>query len=93
MSYRIQYDSKTAKYEVTAERPLRFPLLIFIFGTLFLAVFMQGTGVVNQIRALLIPGEEAVTVQAFQTMYADLRSGSGVFDAIYDFCRMVLHGK
>lgn len=93
MSYRIQYDSKTAKYEVTAERPLRYPVLIFILGTLFLAVFMQGTGVVNQIRTLLIPGEDAVTVQAFQTMYADLRSGSSVFDAIYDFCRMVLHGE
>ena len=92
MSYRIQYDSKTAKYEVTAKKTRNFPVFISVLAMLFLLVFTLRSEVLSQIRSVLIPGEDAVTVQAFQTMYADLRSGSGLYDAFYDFCRLVIHG-
>ena len=92
MSYRIQYDNKTAKYEITAQKTFTFPVFIFILGMLFLMVLMLRSEFSNQIQSVLIPGEDAVTVQAFQTMYADLRSGSGFYDAFYDFCRLVIHG-
>lgn len=90
MSYRIQYDNKTAKYEIATRKTFNFP--VFILGMLFVMFFTLRSEVLNQIQAVLIPGEDAVTVQAFQTMYADLRSGSNFSDAFYDFCRLVIHG-
>ena len=92
MSYRIQYDNKTAKYEITAKRTFSFPVFLIVLGMTFLMVFTLRSDDLNQIRSALIPGEDAVTVQAFQTMYADLRSGSGFCDAFHDFCRLVIHG-
>lgn len=92
MSYRIQYDNKTAKFEISDQKTFNFPVFIFILGMLFLMVFTLRSDVLNQIQSVLIPGEDAVTVQAFQTMYADLRSGSGFYDAFHDFCRLVIHG-
>lgn len=94
MGYRIEYDRGNRVYEVRRERPCRFPLLLAACFGLFLlgsAYFWpEGAGM---LRSALIPGEDAVTVQAFQTMTDDLRSGATITDAVEAFCRYVIHGK
>lgn len=47
----------------------------------------------QKFRSFLIPGEDAVTVQAFQNMTDDLRSGATLGDAVEAFCRFVIHGQ
>ncbi len=94
MGYRIDYDRGNGKFEISEVHPWRF--LLMLAGTLslffFLAVHFWPDGA-EVIRSFLIPGEDAVTVQAFQTMTDDLRSGASVSDAVEGFCRFVIHGR
>lgn len=92
MGYRIEYDGRAGKYEVHAERKL-FPVLLMCSAALILvAMFLWPQGV-QALRSILIPGEDAVTLAAFQNLTADLRSGASVGDAVEAFCRFVIHGK
>lgn len=93
MGYRIEYDGRIGKYEVRKEQATHFPFLI----TGALAAFLVFTYLFwsegqDRLRSFLIPGEDAVTVQAFYNMTSDLRSGSSVSEAVYTFCRCVIHG-
>ena len=91
MSYRIEYDGRTDRYEVAREGRSRLPFLVTatfcLFVLLTLAFWKEGT---EQIKSLLIPGDDALTVQAFQNMANDLRSGAEIADAVYAFCRCVI---
>lgn len=93
MGYRIEYDGRIDKYEVTKDHSWRFPMLTFgafiLFAVLTYHFWPEGSA---QLRALLIPGDDAVTVQAFHNMTDDLRSGASVTEALYAFCRYVIHG-
>ena len=93
MSYRIQYSGKTGKYEVTSKEGKPSPMLWMMFlGCVLLLLFALQPDIWIPIRSILIPGEDAVTVQAFQTMYGDLRSGAPIHQAFYDFCLLVIYG-
>ena len=94
MGYRIDYDRGNGKFEVSESHPWRFPLIL---GGLICLLFMftphfWADGVCA-LRSALIPGDDAVTVQAFQTLTEDLRSGTSVAEAVEAFCRLVIHGK
>lgn len=93
MSYRIEYDGRIDKYEVVPEYRSRLPYFLAAFFCLFLlltVVFWQEGW--EQLKSILIPGEDEITVQAFLNMTDDLRSGAGMRDSIYTFCRSVIHG-
>ncbi len=91
MSYRIEYDIGAGKYEIRTQRR-NWPLIIavsaagLLLGACFAPEFAAG------LRSFLIPGEDAVTVQAFAAMTDDLRSGAGLWEAVEAFCRQVIHG-
>lgn len=92
MSYQIEYDGTIGKYEVRKMHPWRFPALcatVFFFLAAGCVLHPQSR---ELLRSFLIPGEDAVTVLAFQTMTDDLRSGAALGDAFRDFCQVVIHG-
>lgn len=93
MGYRIEYDRGNGKYEVKKERPHHFVLLLGGFCLFFLLALNFWPEGAAALRSALIPGEDAVTVQAFQIMTDDLRSGASVYDAVEAFCRFVIYGK
>lgn len=88
MSYRIEYDGRAGKYEVKPEGRRGAVLLAVLGAALALAVCFS-----PEVRTWLIPGEDAVTVQAFHIMTDDLRSGATISDAVEAFCRFVIHGQ
>lgn len=92
MGYRIVYDGQAKKYEVHSERNV-FSVFVFIGAALLAtALFFWPQGL-EMLRSGLIPGEDAVTVQAFHNMTDDLRSGATVGEAVEVFCRFVIHGE
>ena len=93
VSYRIEYDGAVGKYEVRRVKPNHFPVLCAVaFIGCHVSLCLIGHESREVLRSVLIPGSDAVTVAAFQTMTNDLRSGAGLYDAFFDFCHMVLHG-
>ena len=91
MGYRIEYDGRAGKYEVKPEgKGLPKIFLCGIIRVASLCLWPQGA---QKLRSFLIPGEDAVTVQAFQNMTDDLRSGATVGEAVEAFCRYVIHGQ
>lgn len=92
MSYRIEYDSRAGKYEVRKDMDL-FPLVLASFGLFLLLTFCLWPTGAAELKAFLIPGEDAVTVAAFSAMTDDLRSGASIMDAVEAFCRSVIHGS
>ena len=93
MGYRIVYDDLGGKYEISSASRGKNPMLLWAFlGLLLLgsAVFWpEGSA---KLRSWFIPGEDAVTVQAFQIMRDDLLRGASLGDAVEAFCRYVIHG-
>lgn len=92
MGYRIEYDGRAGKYEVYVERKL-FPLLLLCVVGLLTVVLGVSPQWRDSLRSILIPGDDAVTLQAFQNMTNDLRSGATVGEAVDAFCRFVIHGE
>lgn len=93
MSYRIEYDSRVGKYEVCKERGRGgMPILLSGIGIIVVFSLLLWPEAGAAVRSYLIPGEDAVTVQAFHNMSDDLRSGADLKDALYTFCRHVIHG-
>jgi hypothetical protein len=92
MGYRIEYDGQAGKYEVRPERNVM-PILLLFVAAFLTAAFCFRPQIAQELRGFLIPGEDAVTVQAFRNMTDDLRSGATVGEAVEAFCRFVIHGK
>ena len=91
MGYRIDYDGRAGKYEVKPEG--RVLPKIFLCGIILAATLCLWPQGAKELRSFLIPGEDAVTVQAFQNMTDDFRGGATVGEAVEAFCRYVIHGK
>lgn len=94
MGYIIEYDSFEKRYEVRRTYPFRFGLLLAAAVALFLFLSFQfwpkGSAF---LRAALIPGEEAVTVQAFENLTQDLKAGAPMAEALEAFCVEVIHSE
>lgn len=89
MGYRIEYEHRTGKYEIRKDR---FPVWLLAAGLLFLGICLISPKGMTTVLDFLIPGEVAVTVQAFRNMTCDLRSGADLGEAFYAFCRYIVHG-
>lgn len=93
MSYRIEYDERIDKYELVRNETSLFPkMLTASFGLFLLLTFCLWQEGAELLKSILIPGDDVVTVQAFRNMTNDLRSGAGLEDAVYTFCRCVIYG-
>lgn len=94
MGYRIDYGQPSdRKYPVLSSRR---PLPALLCGALALFVLLtslywpEGR---EALRDLLIPGDAAVTAEAFAAMLENVRAGEDVQDAVTVFCREILeHG-
>lgn len=93
MGYRIEYDKGSKAYEVRKEHSLRFPVMVASCLVLFfLLTWVFWPEGVELLREMVIPGDNAVTTQAWDTMVDSLKSGASVSDAVTVFCREIIHG-
>ena len=94
MGYRIEYDLKTGQYEVSKDNPWQVPALTIVcFGIFLLLSSWFWPEGIDFIRDLVIPGEDAVTIQAFQNMTQQLHNGISFRDALSAFCLEVMRGE
>ncbi len=94
MGYRIEYDSGTHRYEVTQDKPWRpWVLTVGCFGLFMLLSSWFWPEGYSFLRSLLIPGEDAFTVQAFANLSDQLEAGMGFRDAVTAFCREIIVGE
>lgn len=89
MPYRIEYQAtkkvrgaEKRREPLSALTALCFLLLLLLAG----ALWPEGAAA---LRSLVIPGEAAVTVGALEDLAGDLRSGTGIQEALDGFCRQV----
>jgi len=91
MGYRIEYDRGTQSFEIEKDSSLRFPVLVFACFCIFLLLcswfWPEG---ISFIRDVIIPGDDAVTVQALENLTAELRAGTAWREAVTAFCHEVL---
>ena len=93
MGYRIEYDQKIGKYEVRKEKTKDHSMILVIAAVVILTgVMVLWPKAEDALFAAIIPGDDTVTVQAFQNMTDDMRSGAYLTDALYTFCHYVIHG-
>lgn len=92
--YRIEYDGRAGKYEVRRYSPYRLPALLFTAACLFLLLtFAFWDAGADYIKEALIPGENAVTIAAFENLADRLRQGERLTEAVAAFCSDVIHGS
>jgi hypothetical protein len=91
MSYRIEYDRGTEKYEIKENVGIIL-WMITGFSLLFVMLLSFHAEVFPWVKELLIPGDDNLTIQAFSAMTDDLRSGATIADAVETFCKTVIHG-
>lgn len=93
MAYRIEYDSRNQKYEITSPKRTCFPGLLLgavtAFFLLTASFWPEGWAA---LRDIMIPGDDAVTLQALECMSDNLRNGMELGDAITSFCREIMDG-
>ena len=91
MAYRIEYDCGVGKYEVFPEQKSRIPALTAGALTVFLLLthlfWPAGDALIQD---FLIPGEDAVTIAAAQTLAENLKEGASLGEAAEIFCREIL---
>ena len=91
MPYRIEYDKSNQKYEIRNQNTYRFHLILLasyiVFFILTSTFWPEGRALIQE---LMIPGDNAVTSEAFSTMTRELRSGASFNDAIYTFCYEII---
>lgn len=94
MAYRIEYDTKAGKFEIRQDRQgSLFPMLLAVcFGLFVLLTFCFWEAGADFIRSVLIPGEDAATLEALRNLTADMRDGIPLGEAVEAFCRELIHG-
>lgn len=87
MAYRIEYQA-AKKVRGMEKRTAAGPALLGVCVlALLLLVSALRPGAVSE---LLVPGDPAVTVAAFEDLAEDLREGQSIQAALEDFCRQVM---
>ena len=92
MSYRIQYGfvSKHHKlYNKVSGKGSLIGLFLMVCLVLFCVFWESAKSVLMD---LVIPGDTAVTVAAFEHMTEKLKAGEGVIESFRSFCREILTG-
>lgn len=92
MGYRIDYP-QSGKMPGKKKSFSRVPLLTLLFFLLFLFLtgrfWPQGA---QTLRAILLPGDAAVTAAALQDLTSALKTGEPLSNAFADFCVQVIQG-
>jgi len=93
VGYRIEYDDPSGKYEVRKNPNWKLSGAVFwTVAAMVLGMMLFWPEGTETLRDLLIPGDNALTVQALREMTDILRGGGSLWDAVYAFCHCVLHG-
>ena len=91
MSYQIAYPGTNHMEQNYTQRTKKnkiFPVVVILCVTI-LAVLVYTLGL-DAVSSFLIPGNDAVTVAAFEQMQADLKGGMPVKDAVTVFCKEII---
>ena len=91
MSYQIQYpvgDRTERRYRPNKHLSRYLTGIILFVALLAIAVYIMG---VDQLSEYLIPGDNALTVSAFQELQSNIREGMKVRDAVATFCETILN--
>ncbi len=93
VGYRIVYDSKEGKYEISRDQSARRMVLLgFAVGLVLMLILSFWEAEADYIREALIPGDNRVTRASFQTLTERLRQGEALSAAVSAFCEDILHG-
>ena len=93
MGYRIEYDTDTKYYEITPESKPRQSILTGIsFGIFLAATFLFWPEGAQFLQEVLIPGDNAVTLKAFEALAENFAAGMGLREAAEAFCTEILSG-
>jgi len=91
MSYAVEYNPELRRtYPIKKQKMYRVPIKPIAITIVVLASFY--TAYRLGILRWIVPGDPAVTTDAFSTMIEDVRSGQGVSDAVFSFCKNVISG-
>ena len=93
MGYRIKYpvtNQLEAKYVIRKRPPMRVTAVILC--VIFLTISLYTTGI-EGFAEFLIPGDNAVTVLAFEEMQKNLKEGMAMKDALSTFCKMIIQSQ
>lgn len=91
MAYRIVYGPEIKAPRRFENRQLRRQILTAAFALLFVLLVRQlWPEGMTVLRELLLPGEPAITEQAFSDMIGNLHDGSPVGEAVTAFCRQII---
>ena len=95
MAYRIEYDTRMGKFEIrSSKKRSLFPLFFAAAFSLFLIfTFLFWDAGADCIRSVLIPGEDAETLEALRNLTQDMRQGIPLGEAVEAFCRDLIHGS
>ena len=91
MSYTVEYNPELRRsYPIKKQKMHSLPIkpvaiTIGVFSAFYTAYRLG-------ILRWIIPGDPAVTTGAFSTMIEDVRSGQGVSEAVFSFCKNVISG-
>lgn len=92
MGYRVEYEP-VPRYKRTVKRSSRLGTLTILSFLLFM-LLVNGLNLRGKevLQKLFIPGDAAVTGQAFSSFVEDLQMGDPFSDAAEAFCRTILEG-
>lgn len=91
MAYRIQY-SEIMKKETIQETTNKHTFMLRLVAVAILILtltLLSKTGKLDY----LIPGDKAVTKQAFSTMVENVKAGDAMDTAFTAFCKDIIHGS
>ena len=87
MGYKVTYGPKQNKSSITKWMGRKLLVKLVIGALLF---SLRYTSVGQQLRLLLIPGDRAVTVAAWNGFQQEMAAGAELTDAWQTFCRRII---
>ncbi|MGM9548772.1 MAG: hypothetical protein ACI3V5_02885 [Faecousia sp.] len=91
MGYRVEYAVPGKRKKQKHERNCRIQLLTAAF---FLAFVLVVNGLwprgADTLRRILLPGDSAVTMAAWEELTRELRAGEPIGSAVDSFCREII---
>ena len=91
MSYQIIYGSKDIKIIRKPKKRKSTGLMVCMVG-IFILGLLRFSGLGNALWQYMIPGDPAVTTEAFQNLSNSLQNGESFPDAVFVFCETVIQG-
>lgn len=91
MGYQIIYDAKDKHFIKKPKKARRTGIVICILSVLTLGI-LRFSGWGDTLWQYMLPGDPAVTTEAFQNLAESLKDGQSLSDAVYVFCDTVIQG-